>query len=157
GAADAQLAVKRDAANNIVVTVEWMKDGPEGDVIASTLEVESVGKDEDGNTLTSCVIVPAEEGSANAGARPKISGAAAIALKLLQKAIDDAGEPPPASNHIPSQVGRTCQITTWRAYCYQGMVAKSDKPDARQKAFVRASEKLQSAGMIGVWGDYVWI
>ena len=30
GTCDAQLATKRDAANNIVVTVEWMKDGPEG-------------------------------------------------------------------------------------------------------------------------------
>jgi hypothetical protein len=57
GAADAQLAVKRDAAGNILVTVEWMKDGPEGDVIASRLEVLEVGTDADGEPITSCVVV----------------------------------------------------------------------------------------------------
>ena len=35
GACDAQLAVKRDAAHNIVVEVEFMKDGPEGAKIGS--------------------------------------------------------------------------------------------------------------------------
>jgi len=35
GAADAQLAIKRDTENKIIVTVEWMKDGPEGGIIAS--------------------------------------------------------------------------------------------------------------------------
>jgi len=31
GAADAQLAVSRDAASNVVLTVEFMKDGPQGE------------------------------------------------------------------------------------------------------------------------------
>src|SRR5262249_49468147 len=38
GTVDAQLAVKRDAADHVLVTVEHMKDGAEGDVIASRLE-----------------------------------------------------------------------------------------------------------------------
>jgi RecA-family ATPase len=33
GATDAQLEVKRDTLGNIFVTVEWMKDGEEGDII----------------------------------------------------------------------------------------------------------------------------
>src|SRR3984893_5877470 len=37
GAVDAQLAVKRDAAENIVVTVERMKDGSDGETIVSKL------------------------------------------------------------------------------------------------------------------------
>src|SRR4029077_7534567 len=47
GAADAQLAVKRDGAGNIFVTVEFMKDGNEGASIASRLESVDVGGDED--------------------------------------------------------------------------------------------------------------
>jgi AAA domain len=154
GAADAQLAVKRDPENNVIVEVEWMKDGPEGDVVASTLEVEPVGKDEDGETLTSCVVVPADGVATTA--QPKLAGATGIAFKLLQQAVDEAGEIPPASNHIPGQT-RTTTLATWRRYCYQGTVAESDNPDARQKAFVRASRKLQSTGMIGIWGEFVWI
>jgi hypothetical protein len=44
GAVDAQLAVKRDAANNVVVTVEWMRNGPEGEPIVSRLDPFEVGR-----------------------------------------------------------------------------------------------------------------
>jgi hypothetical protein len=46
GAVDAQLAVHHDSANNVIVTVEWMKDGEDGAKIASRLEVVTVGTDE---------------------------------------------------------------------------------------------------------------
>ena len=61
GAVDAQLAVKREQNGNIIVTVEWMKDGEsEGDTIASRLEVVEVCTDEDGEAITLCIVVPAE-------------------------------------------------------------------------------------------------
>jgi RecA-family ATPase len=44
GTVDAQLAVKRDASDNVMVTVEHMKDGPEGDVIGSRLERVELGR-----------------------------------------------------------------------------------------------------------------
>jgi hypothetical protein len=49
GAVDAQIAVKRDEADRIIATVEYMKDGPEGDEIVSRLAVVDVGDDEDGD------------------------------------------------------------------------------------------------------------
>jgi len=58
GAVDAQLAVARDIAGNVLVTVEWMKDGPEGDIIASRLERVEIGTDIDGDPITSCVVRP---------------------------------------------------------------------------------------------------
>src|SRR5262249_52564081 len=58
GAIDAQISVKRDELGNIIVKVELMKDGEEGTELASKLEVVEVGIDDEGNTLTSCVIVP---------------------------------------------------------------------------------------------------
>lgn len=58
GAADAQIAVRRDNAQNIVATLEWMKDGPEGETITSALEVVEVGIDDDGDPITSCVVEP---------------------------------------------------------------------------------------------------
>jgi hypothetical protein len=61
GAVDAQLSVTRDAALNVVVKVDWMKDGDtEGDTIISKLEHFLVGIDDDGNVLSSCVVVPSE-------------------------------------------------------------------------------------------------
>jgi AAA domain len=60
GAVDAQLAVERDAAGNVLVTVEWMKDGAEGDRLASKLERVPIGTDIDGDEISSCVLVPIE-------------------------------------------------------------------------------------------------
>jgi len=60
GAVDAQLSVKRDASDAVIVEVEFMKDGAAGDVIASRLKVVEVGKDQDGEPITSCVIEPAD-------------------------------------------------------------------------------------------------
>jgi hypothetical protein len=60
GAVDAQLSVKRDASDAIIVEVEFQKDGAAGDIIASRLEVVEVGKDEDGEIISSCVIRPTE-------------------------------------------------------------------------------------------------
>jgi len=131
-----------------------MKDGPEGAVIVSRLEPVDVGFDEDGDPISSCVIRPSE--TVDAPAQKVATGAAKVALNLLYKAIAEAGEVPPASNHIPANT-RTCRTSVWRSYCYAGTVAESDNPDTKQKAFVRASKQLQALGLIGVWNDNVWV
>jgi hypothetical protein len=43
GAVDAQIAVARDAADNIISTVEYMKDGPQGSTFSSRLELVEIG------------------------------------------------------------------------------------------------------------------
>jgi AAA domain len=60
GAVDAQLSVKRDASDAIIVEVEFLKDGPPGEIIASKLQVVEVGKDVDDEIISSCVVVPAD-------------------------------------------------------------------------------------------------
>jgi hypothetical protein len=154
GAADAQIAVKRDADDNILATVEFMKDGPEGDEIVSVLEQVTVGTDQDGDSITSCVIRPSDTAPAKAKAR--VTGHAALALRVLQDTIIEAGEVPPANSHIPPNT-RTISEKTWRANCYAGMTTDDTTQTARQKAFVRASNTLQEKNLIGIWGDYVWL
>ncbi|HEY2707553.1 MAG TPA: AAA family ATPase [Caulobacteraceae bacterium] len=154
GAADAQLSVKRDAEGNIAVEVELAKDGRQGDSLLSCLEVVEVGLDEDGETITSCVIVPAE-GEFSSPAK-RLSGVTKTAFELLQKAIDEAGEPAPGGPHFPPGA-RTIGVSAWRAYHETGTIADGAKPDSRRRAFVRAIEKLQAIGVIGVWADRVWI
>jgi hypothetical protein len=60
GACDAQIAVKRTPDSIITTTVEWMKDGPEGESLYSSLLVVTVGQDSDGQDITSCVVLEAE-------------------------------------------------------------------------------------------------
>src|SRR5262245_17378908 len=60
GAVEAQLSVKRDTGGTIIMEVEYMKDGAQGDRIASRLEPVTVGTDEDGEDITSCIVVPVD-------------------------------------------------------------------------------------------------
>ena len=153
GAVAAQIAVKRDASDYVIVTVEEMRDGPEGGTIASILDTVEVGQDSDGEPITSCVVVPTE---ITAGQdKTRATGAAKVALDLLRRAIVDAGERPPACNHIPPDI-HAVRLTLWRRYCYEGSIAGADTQEARQKAFSRASQKLQSIGAIGNWSEWVW-
>ena len=81
GACDAQIAVKRDASGTIVANLEWAKDGPEGAEICSRLESMEVGVDEDGEPITSCVLVPAEKG--NVAAKAKMTDRQRNAIQAL--------------------------------------------------------------------------
>jgi AAA domain len=157
GAADAQLAVKRDGGGNIVVTVEFMKDGTEGDSIASRLESVEIGIDEDGESITSCVVVQSEASCAKAPKRGKtLSKSAQIALTALQRAVTKAGEQPPPSNHIPPNV-RTVSVSLWREYAYGLGISGSDEQRAKQKAFKAGAEALLAAEIVGAWQEHRWL
>jgi hypothetical protein len=156
GAAEAQIAIKRDTADNIIATVEFMKDGPQGDEFASKLEVVDVGIDDDGDKITSCVIVPVEGLEASRKDKAaRLTKGAKIALAALQEAIGECGSIPPASNHIPAGVKCITQ-DQWRDYAYRQGISGSDEPRARQLAFRRAHETLVAAKKVTVWEPFVW-
>jgi AAA domain len=157
GAADAQIAVKRDAANNIVATVEASKDGALGLEIVSRLAVVDLGPDEDGDEMTSCVIEPVGELAATvAKDTPRLTKGAKIALRALHEAMGDLGEVPPASNHIPPNV-RAVTIDQWRSYAYRLGISGSPEARARQVAFQRAHEVLIASKQAAEWDPYAWI
>jgi hypothetical protein len=155
GAADAQLSVKRDSARNIVVTVEFMKDGPEGETVTSRLEQVEVGTDSDGDAITSCVIVPIEAGDPAPTRQARLTKAAAVALCALTEAIDECGVPPPASSPVPA-TARVVTLEQWRGYAYKRGVSLSEGERARQIALQRATKALTEGGQIGAWGEFVW-
>ena len=158
GALDVQVAVKRDAAGNIFATVEQAKDEEVGLEIVSRLVVVEVGTDDDGDPITSCVIEPVGEPAATKAAKKpeRLPGAAQIALRALREAVNELGEVPPASNHIPANV-RTVTIDQWRERAYRLGVSGSDKPRARQAAFQRAHSVLVTARHAAVWEPHAWL
>lgn len=153
GAADTQLAVAKADGGTITARVEFQKDGPEGDEWHSRLAVVEVGTDPDGDAVTSCVV---EEADAPATGRTRITGQARTAHELLVRAVTNAGEIPPPSPHIPGHL-RAVRSDMWKDYCRHSQICASDKPDTFDKAFKRAAEKLQERGIIGVWGEWVWL
>ena len=87
GAADAQIAVKRDQAGVICATLEWLKDGPEGAEVFSKLDPVDVGTDDDGDPITSCIIIAAEQVKKTAAA--KLTKNQQTILTILQDAGPD--------------------------------------------------------------------
>jgi hypothetical protein len=86
GALDAELAVTRDGANNIALEVKLMKDGPQGDTFMSRLEVVEVGVDEDGDPITSCVVIPVEGQAAQGEQGPNLTKNQKTMFEILHTA-----------------------------------------------------------------------
>ena len=86
GAADAQIAVRRDINGSIGVTVEFLKDGEAGETIASKLESVEVGTDEDGDTITSCVVVETDQPTATTAKGPRLTPNQSTMLAILHRA-----------------------------------------------------------------------
>ncbi|MFK4623868.1 AAA family ATPase [Bradyrhizobium diazoefficiens] len=153
GAADAQIAVKRDAAGNIVATVECMKDGPQGEEIVSRLEQVTVGIDEDGDPITSCIIQPVHDGAVRAKA---MTGQAARALQILRDCLSSRDELTAPTLNLPAGT-RVVREDTWRTECYARMHSEDTDQSLKQKSFVRARKKLLAENNIDNREGYVWL
>lgn len=153
GAADAQLAAKRDTDGNIIVVVEWMKDGPEGEMIASRLEEVTVGADEDGAPIQSCVVVPAEGGAVASGRKAtKLSGKAKAGLRHLQECLSDRGRPM-SNGRTPAGV-KAVTLIEWREHLVKaGVINRDGNP---REEFSRIRVTLMNADVVGIWEDFVW-
>jgi KaiC/GvpD/RAD55 family RecA-like ATPase len=157
GAIDAQISVQKDADGTVLVTLELMKDGPEGAMMRYRLEPVDVGTDDRGKPITSCVVE--HLGESTAGGQPKkkerkLAPAQKRALTLLNEAINTGGEVPPACNHIPANT-RCVRESLWRQYCYQGAISAGDQ-DAKRVAYTRAVEALLGDSRIGCWDGWYW-
>ena len=156
GAVDAQIAVKRDAAENIVATLELSKDGEAGAEIVSRLVPVEVGRDEDDEPIRSCVIVAVDAPvSTKAPKGVKLPKAAQIALRALNKGIEECGASPPSSNHIPNGI-KAITMEQWRTYAFLMGISASDEVKAKRTALNRASEALVAAQKISIWEPFVW-
>jgi hypothetical protein len=154
GAVDAQIAVKRDHADNIMVTVERMKDGPEGDQIVSRLEVVEVGLDADGDALTSCAVLPVEGVQARPDINRKLSDRQKLALDALAECAADRGKPPPQTLGLPAGL-LAVSLIEWRQELLARNVIDRDGKNPRQD-FSRIRSSLQARSMIGVRDELVW-
>lgn len=152
GAADAQIAVKKGDGDAVIATVEFMKDGPAGTEIGSVLRRVELDPDEAGEPTSSCVIDPAE-GAAPRPKGKKINAAAKQALTLLNEAVLKGGTTSPPSEHIPEEVKGVTKAL-WRTYCENGGVINAEGNPREQLR--RIIVTLKDAGLVGVWGDFVW-
>jgi hypothetical protein len=87
GALDVQIAVRKDATDNIVAELELSKDGETGLQFVSRLKVVEIGFDQDGDPITSCVTeaIDAPAGAPKAPTKVRMSE-----IETIKRAIVDA-------------------------------------------------------------------
>jgi hypothetical protein len=154
GAADAQLATRRDAAGNIVVTVEAMKDGPEGEVIFSKLEVVEVGTDKDGEVITSCIVLPVEGGAVRPATARKLSDRQRLALDFLANCAAERGKPPPAEFGLPAGL-LAVAVNEWRDELYSRGVLDREATNPRED-FRRLKNQFAARSLVSERNGIVW-
>jgi hypothetical protein len=154
GAVDAQLACKRDGSDNILVDVELMKDGPQGEVVASRLEAIKVGIDEDGEDITSCIIVAVDDFKPSPGASRKLSDRDKLSLAALDEVLLSGGKPAPPSMQLPAAV-RIVALDTWRTEMLARGVIDREAANPRTD-FNRIKTKLTGRGLIAEKDNLVW-
>lgn len=149
GAADAQVSVKKMKSGNFEVAVEKMKDGSEGERIFNRLKSVDIGRDSDGQPMTSCVVEPAdEETGATGGGRSERDEQA---LGVLREMLDSQGKDAPESLGLAP--GTTVIKTRdWRKRLDAEVLHVKNKSDA----FKRLVEKLKDREEIEEKGEYVW-
>ena len=161
GASDVIIAVERNDAGDTArstVTIARMKDGEDGLSWSLELVPMTIGADRQGNPIVSCAVkaTQLQESPKAQAAKKKLRApkSAIIALRALEEAIADCGDPAPASNHIPPNV-RVTSVDRWRQYSYQRGISTGDTR-AQQKAFKTGTEHLISAGDVAIWNGHVW-
>jgi hypothetical protein len=155
--ADVDLQVTINGSETIrTARITKANDQDEGDLTSYALEPVELGQDEDGEPIRTRIVDLRPVAAAKSNRGRKSKNQEDVCLKLLREAVDEIGERPPASNHIPRSV-RVVNTSTFVSGYSQGMVASSDKPDTKQKAMRRSLQKLQAAEIICVWGDHLWL
>jgi hypothetical protein len=152
GVADSQLSVRRNEGGTVVVTVECLKDGAEGDVIAFRLERVVVGIDEDGDEISSCIVVPLNEGEATIKPPPKLSDNHALALRNLAELAAEQGAPIPAIWGMPNGINAV-PVETWRSSLLsRGVIHKGDD----RRKFWNMKDRLKRKHLLGERDGLVW-
>jgi hypothetical protein len=159
GADDAQIAIERDSAGNVVATVEHMKDGEEGAVIVSRLAPIEVGTDDDGQPITSCVIVeaPAAPAAKSAGKTAgKTTPNQRRFLDILRTTILEAPDDLKDTTTVPNGAHAVTRDIL-KKYCVaKGWMEEAESNRARAK-FSGMLNVLAGKNLIGLTNMHVWM
>lgn len=132
--------------------------GPIGRFI---LQPVTLGHDEDGDEIKSCVVGVPEEanGAASPGpAKRRLNDRAKIALQALRDALGEYGEPAPTMLNLPYGM-QVVRYERWRDLAHRRIFDPGEDatPAALKKAMQRVGEELMAKRVIAKDNPFVWI
>lgn len=135
-ALDAAVLVNRDDSARSW-KVDKAKDGRDGETHYFRLNVVEIGIDEDGDAITSCVVVP-EEAPTSPGAKP-LNAIQKLAMESFREACRINGSVDAGGNFLG--INREA----WRPVFYR-LHVEAPSDEARRKAFERVRKELVERG-----------
>ena len=157
GDVDVMIQISGDTIK--VAQVVKGNDQPERAIAEFKLEAFELGRDDDGDPITTAIVSTEifETPATNTAAKSKKDKLPAVpkaALHALFECIADEGQPSPdTSGHAPK--GVTCvTLDQWRDRLLKLAIINA-KGNYREQ-FKRIRVTLQNAKIIGVWEDFVW-
>jgi hypothetical protein len=156
-AADTLISVGRDKRSGVFVAeVQLMKDGPEGAQFASTLKPIELSKDEDGDPIQTCVVVPARSTTIiNSSSYAAPSKVDAILLETLRTLLKDCGEPAPEALGLPAG-SQVVAERLFRDAAYKSGISNGEER-AQQAVFKRGTERLLAAKQLATKEGLWWL
>lgn len=151
-AADTEIELTR---NDDVVMAEARKqrDMPCDGVFAYRLKSVFIGKDEDGDSVSSAVVeetgVPSKKRNA-----VKLTGTDKIGLQALSDAVAKHGEKK-RGDMFPAS--RQCvSLEHWRDYCDRHSLSSGEGESSKRTAFHKLKNRLQDKEIVRIVDGYVW-
>lgn len=154
---DTEIEVVADESGNRTATLTKQRDGLVGDEFHFRLEVVELGTDEDGDPVTSCIVVSSDSGPGNrrkGGGRRKITKATK-ALDVLFNCLSDHGRTAPGTKDYPP--GATVvSAETWREELARSGVLSSDNKDTARQQWRRIRNDLFYSERIAEYDGLIW-
>ena len=163
GAIETSLVISADAESGIrTMLCKKQKDAEDGWKMLFKLNVIELGEDEDGDPVTSCVVVPVlpENAPQQIQAGPRLTATQRQALNELAATIE--AKPVGIPSDFPPDMrgrmrgGRAGSRKEWQAR-WRAIAAGDKSAETAAATFRRAVTDLQNAGLVGAWNDFVWL
>lgn len=151
------------------VVVSKNKDGEGGKSFKFVLRGVEIGKDEDGDPITSCV-VSQKNGDGTDAPPPEaaqISDADLTLIRAIEKAVADHGMKPPAATGLPQnlRVVEGKRVTAaYDSLSFDDLdieneteEARTKRMNARRQAMKRSGERLVKKGLIAKENNLFWL
>ncbi|MGO9475688.1 MAG: AAA family ATPase [Rhodomicrobium sp.] len=159
GACDAEWEVSAKNGKHSVF-IPKMKDGADGLTWDFDLVTVEIGRDEDGEPVTTCTVdiasAPQQKPQQESVAAPLLRGQKAEFFKAVKWAIEDAGEPMPGAGRTPANVKGVTRDKL-RKYVEQLGFFEGKAENARRSMMSRHISALAGDRRLGNWKPWVWI
>jgi hypothetical protein len=154
-AVDLELEVERLDGGGRILRIRKSRDGNDGDEQGFDLNVVELGRDEDGEPITSCVVVPSVVQETTKRRRNKDRQKWEQALPIFDNTLLDYPENGPRNSKLPSNVTMT-KLDRFHEALQRASIIDSDVPSTRRKQWQRIKEKLQAKDILKIDGDLCW-